>query len=183
MIDDFRDKGFFNQSDKRLKIPEAYGVTVISRDLISEGIDFAPDSVDAFTCFDAMEHWHNSPKALFHELMKALRPGGVLLIGGPNCANLRKRLMLLLGRAKWTSMEDWYEAPVFHSHVREPDVDDLLYIARDLKLDSVRVFGRNWHFLKGAPPSLQPVAALADISLRPFPSLCGDIYLLGHKKQ
>jgi hypothetical protein len=81
-----------------------------------------------------MEHWHHSPKALFGQLMRALRPGGLFFLGVPNCVNLRKRLMVPLGRGKWSPMGDWYEQPVFRGHVREPDVDDLWYIARDLAL-------------------------------------------------
>jgi SAM-dependent methyltransferase len=49
-----------------------------------------------------MEHWHRSPKALFHEALTWLRPGGLLVIGVPNCVNLRKRLTVPLGRSPKT---------------------------------------------------------------------------------
>jgi hypothetical protein len=41
-------------------------------------------------------------------------------------------------------MDDWNEREQFRGHVREPDVGDLQYIARDPGLRQVRIVGRNW---------------------------------------
>jgi SAM-dependent methyltransferase len=114
------------------------------RDLVEEGLDLPPETIDVFTIFDSMEHWHHSPKPVFGAVMRALRPGGLFVLSGPNCANLRKRITLLFGRGKWSAMHDWYDAPRFRGHVREPDVEDLRYIARDMDLTQVRILGRNW---------------------------------------
>jgi len=91
-----------------------------------------------------MEHWHHSPKAFFHRVTRSLRPGGLFLLCGPNSVNLRKRFSVPFGRSNWSSMEDWYEQQVFRGHVREPNVNDLRHIARDLGLVVISVFGRNW---------------------------------------
>jgi hypothetical protein len=74
----------------------------------------------------------------------ALKPGGLFFLGVPNCVNLRKRITVPLGAGKWSAIEEWYEREMFRGHVREPDVGDLRYIARDLGLRDVRIFGRNW---------------------------------------
>ena len=103
-----------------------------------------PKVLDAFTVFDTMEHWHNSPKRTFHQLMTALKPGGLFIVSAPNCVNLRKRITVPFGVGKWTAMRDWYEVEQFRSHVREPDVADLRYIAADLGLKNAQVIGRNW---------------------------------------
>jgi hypothetical protein len=66
------------------------------------------------------------------------------ILGTPNCVNLRKRITVPLGRAKWSQVEDWYERPAFQGHAREPDHDDCRYIARDLALRDIRLIGRNW---------------------------------------
>jgi hypothetical protein len=71
-----------------------------------------------------------------------LKPGGLFFLGVPNCVFLRKRITVPLG--KWSSMDEWYERETFGGHIREPDVGHLRYIARDLGLGYVRVFGRNW---------------------------------------
>jgi SAM-dependent methyltransferase len=157
------------------------GVIVMRRDIGADGVGIPPESADAFTSFHVLEHLSRSPKAALHEMWKALRPGGVLLIGTPNSANLRKRISALFGRAKWSSMQDWYELPVFRGHVREPDVDDLRYIARDLRIDEVRVAGRNWMGTESPRPLRRAAARMADRALRLRPQLCSDIYLLGRK--
>ena len=77
-------------------------------------------------------------------------------------------------------MDEWYEQPVFGGHVREPDVDDLRYIARDLGLTAVRVHGRNY-LGRGHGGAKGALAQLADPFLRSRPGLCSDIYLVGQK--
>jgi hypothetical protein len=78
-------------------------------------------------------------------------------------------------------MSDWYEPDRFRGHVREPDVDDLHYIARDMRLSEVEVIGRNWLLTK-RPPGLRWAGTIVDRILRLRPSLCADIYLVGRKR-
>ena len=78
-------------------------------------------------------------------------------------------------------MQDWYEVERFRSHVREPDVDDLRYIAADLGLESARVIGRNWSGYRSRFRAARLVIPLTDRMLRLRPSLCSDIYLVGRK--
>jgi SAM-dependent methyltransferase len=85
------------------------GVDVRSRDVIADGLSLTPSSMDVIATFDSMEHWHNSPKALFGEVMEALKPGGWFFMGVPNSVNLRKRMTVPLGKGNWSHMSDWYE--------------------------------------------------------------------------
>jgi len=179
LIDDFRDRGFFNENDGRFSMPRDYGVERQCRDVVQDGIEFPPESVDVFTCLDSMEHWHHSPKRLFRQIAKALRPNGYFILAGPNCVNVRKRVSTLLGTSKWTHMSEWYEQEVFRSHVREPNIADLQFIAKDMGLNVVRIIGRN--FAGYANPRLRVVTALVDPVLRLRPSLCSDICLIAQK--
>lgn len=181
LMDDFGDPGVAHHDDPRHQLPQEYGVQVIRRDVIRDGIDFPDNSIDAFTSFDVLEHLPASPKKMLHQMMQALRPGGVLLVGVPNCVNLRKRLTVPLGKGKWSAMDEWYEKPVFRSHVREPDLDDLLYIARDLKLKNVEVRGANFAGYENSRPLIRQLTRLIDALLRLRPSLCSSLYLIGEK--
>jgi hypothetical protein len=78
-------------------------------------------------------------------------------------------------------MTDWYEEERFRGHVREPDVDDLSYIARDMKLARWHVVGRNWEGYSSRSRLSRLATLLADYPLRFCPSLCSAIYLLGYK--
>jgi SAM-dependent methyltransferase len=154
---------------------------VISRDVVEEGIRDISGNFDIITTFDSMEHWHHSPKRLFREVIEKLNPGGVFILGVPNCVNIRKRITVPLGIGKWSEMQDWYEADKFRGHVREPDVSDLTYIARDMGLTAIKIYGRNWLGYYSANPAIRFATKVMDYPLRLKPSLCSDIYLVGRK--
>jgi SAM-dependent methyltransferase len=183
LVDDFNDPVNHKHGSSALAPHQQHGVTILSRNVIDDPLEIRPGGFDAITSFDSMEHWHNSPKQLFRTLMGGLKPGGLFLLGVPNSVNLRKRITVPLGRGKWSQMADWYEPDVFRGHVREPDVDDLLYIARDLHLERVRIMGRNWQARRYSSILMRTALPVADLLLRPFPSLCSDLYLLGSKAQ
>jgi SAM-dependent methyltransferase len=181
LVDDFSDPVNFGLAKD---IPEQHrklGVRVVSRDVIEKGIDFAPASFEAVTTFHSMEHWHHSPKALFSRVMDCLVPGGLFVLGVPNNANLRKRMTVPFGVGSWSSMEEWYEQERFRGHVREPNVSDLLYIASDMGLEGVSIFGRNWLGLDSRFGLVRALTPLGDRILRRLPSLCSDIYMVGTK--
>jgi len=159
-----------------------YCVQVVKRDCVAESIEFPENTFDVVTSFDSIEHWHGSPKPALHALKRALRPGGLLFIGVPNCVNLRKRLTVPFGYGRWCSIQDWYEAPTFRSHVHEPDVGELVYIARDLDLCDVGIYGRNWLGHNNHRAIVRAGTFLVDHLMRVRPSLCSDIYLAGRKK-
>ncbi len=182
LVDDFSDPVNAEQGEAALAPHRKLGVEILSRDVIERGVEFAPASLQAVTSFDSMEHWHHSPKKLFRQLIEALTPAGWFLLVVPNCVNLRKRLTVPLGRGSWSSMEVWYEAERFRGHVREPDLRDLRYIARDLGLAETRIFGRNWLGRDSHNPLIRALTAVTDMSLRLWPPLCSDIYLLGRKR-
>jgi SAM-dependent methyltransferase len=181
LVDDFLDSVNRRVGDSVFVVHKKYGVRVLSRNLISDGLADISERFDVVTNFDSMEHWHHSPKKLFGQVGKQLlKPSGRFVLQVPNCVNLRKHLSVPLGVGKWSKMEDWYEEQEFRGHVREPDVADLCYIAHDMGLKDVQIFGRNW--LGYASPSrfVRLGTWIVDMPLRMFPSLCADIYMTGH---
>lgn len=157
------------------------GIAIISDDPLAHGFPFGPETLDVVTCFASMEHWHQSPKKLFRQIHDSLRHGGMFILSGPNCVNLRKRITVPLGFGKWTPLHDWYETPIFRNHVREPDVEDLRYIANDMELKDVRIIGRNWIGYMHSSKFVRAVMPVLDPLLRLRPSLCSDIYMIGRK--
>ena len=180
LVDDCGDSGY-GEEDKRYRMADDFGVQTIRRDFIKDGIDFAPSSIDAFTSFDSIEHWHNSPRKLFHQVMQALRPGGLFMIGAPNCNDIAKRITVPLGLAEWSPFEFWYHEPVFRSHVREPSVADFYKIAADLALTQVRVWGTCDSFELSGRWLVRSLGKILSYPLSLRPSLCTEIYLAGHK--
>lgn len=181
LVDDFGDEINRRVGESVLDLHREYGVQVVSRDVIRDGLGELQGPMDVVTSFDSMEHWHHSPKQVFHSALALLTAGGLFVLGVPNCVNLRKRWSALLGRASWSAMADWYEPAVFRGHVREPSVGDLRYIADDLGLGERVILGRNWLGYRARNRVLRFATALFDQPLRLLPSLCSDIYLVGRK--
>lgn len=183
IVDDYRDATYPRApTEAVLERFQAMGVKVCRCDIFEDRSFLAElPELDVVSTQDSIEHWHHSPKSLFHELWAKLRKGGVLWIGAPNCVNLRKRLTVPLGVGKWSQMVDWYEQPTFRGHVREPDVGDLEYIARDLGAERTRISGKNWVGYRHPSALVRKVMPLVDRPLQLFPGLCSDIYLLAWK--
>lgn len=181
LVDDFSDEVNRRFGGSVLDLHKAYGVQIVTRDVIKDGIDFPVESLDVITTFDSMEHWHHSPKHLFSSVRKSLVPGGLFILGVPNCVNLRKRITVPLGIGTWSPMQEWYEQKVFRGHVREPSVNDLTYIANDMELENISIVGRNWLGYTSRFQLLRALTPWGDRVLRLFPSLCSDIYMLGTK--
>jgi SAM-dependent methyltransferase len=183
LVDDFNDEVNHSTGSGVLQMHRSLRIEVHSRDVVARGIRDIDGQFDIITSFDSMEHWHHSPKAVFEQVVEKLKPGGTFLLGVPNCANLRKRIALLIGRGQWSAMKDWYETPMFRGHVREPNVEDLHYICRDMGLKDPEILGRNWLGHISTSPMVRLAASILDQPLRLRPQLCSDIYLLAQKPQ
>ncbi len=181
VVDDFHDPVMDAVGSSILDLHRNAGVEIVERDVIAEGLDGIEGPFDAITTFDSLEHWHHSPRAMLHEAVDLLRPGGTLIIGVPNCVNLRKRLSMLRGDFCWSTLGAWYESETFRGHVREPNISDLLYICSDLGLSAPRVYGRNWLGLRSPSRLIRAATTVADPLLRLRPSLCSDIYVVARK--
>jgi SAM-dependent methyltransferase len=196
LVDDFAGGGgvpLGAGSQEALALIDAFesrlGIRVVRQDVLSQPLPLTDSSVDVVTCFNSLEHWHHSPKRLFHELVRVLRPGGIILVATPNAANLRKRLFALFGANIFDRLEWWYDEgdPVFRGHVREPIVSDLHQIFKWNGFEIQGTYGRNFIGRGSKSLAFLPawcrlgLATAADLVLRPFPTLCSDIFVLGRK--
>ena len=164
-------------------------ITVYGRNFDPTFHGKANASADVVTCFHSLEHWHHSPRPLFREIVRVLKPGGFLLLATPNAVNLRKRIYVLLGRSNLPTLNEWYNDgdPVFRGHVREPVIRDLHQLMRWNGLEVVGTYGRNFIGRRSEALGFLPVAVVdaiatgSDRVLRCFPSLCSDIHVMGRK--
>ena len=183
IVDDLADDTVQDDGAKEVvkQIKDA-GVRLIGADAFNETIEpLSPRGFDMVTSHDSIEHWHNSPKTMLHRFWARMPENGVMWIGAPNCVNLRKRITVPFGYGKWSQMEDWYEPEVFRGHVREPDVNDLRYIARDLGASRTRVAGKNWLAYRNSRRFVRAIAPAIDPILQLRASLCSDIYIFAWK--
>ncbi len=169
---------------------ERLGIRIIEENFVEQPIPLPDASVDVVTCFHSLEHWHNSPKRLFKEISRIVRPQGALILVTPNAVNIRKRAFVLFGRSNFPILRAWYEEgdPVYRGHVREPIVRDLQQLMEWNGFDVTGTYGRNFigrksRSLAFLPNSLVNATAIAsDAFLRLFPTLCSDIHVVGRKR-
>lgn len=168
---------------------DALGVKLLQMDFLRSPLPLDCASVDVVTCFHSLEHWHHSPKRLFAEIVRILRPGGFLILATPNAANLRRRFACLLGQNVGAELDDWYHQgdPVFRGHVRVPTVKELKQLLLWNGLEIVAVHGRNFIGRQSIALGFLPrrvvwaLGTASDIFLRGFPTLCSDIHVTGRK--
>ena len=195
LVDDFAGGGGveLRRPSEAIPLLEAFekelGIGIVSENFLERPLPLPSGQTDVVTCFHSLEHWHHSPKRLFGEIVRILRPGGFLILATPNAVNIRKRVYVLLGRNNFPSLNEWYHDgdPVFRGHVREPVVRDLQQLMESNGLAVRGTFGRNFigresQALAFLPKALvNNVAACSDRFLRFFPSLCSDIHVIGQK--
>jgi len=172
-----REDGSSNHRLEAEEVAKKVGVNFIHTDLLEWNPSFPDDSMDVVMCLDTIEHLHHSPKTLFEKMVRCLKPGGTFLLGAPNAANILKRFRVPMGINIFARLEDWYELKCFVGHVREPIVADLRFIGENIGLKTIRVIGRNWLGIV----RFGVWGKVVDPLLRPFPTLCSDIYMIGTK--
>jgi SAM-dependent methyltransferase len=97
IVDDFAAAVNRRVGDSVFAVHKKYGVRVLSRNVITDGLADISKRLDVVTSFDSMEHWHQSPKRLLRQVGdQLLKPGGRFALGGPNCVNVRKRFSVPL---------------------------------------------------------------------------------------
>jgi SAM-dependent methyltransferase len=180
LVDDFVDPSSRGMDLRDLGLHRQLGVQVVQTPLQRWGDAFGDESLDVVTCFDRLVHWQHSPRAVFAEAYRVLKPGGSLLISGPNAVSLRTRLAVPFGRSSWSRFEDWFYSEQFRGHVREPVLSDLLRLVRELGFEKRAVWGGNWPARPLRGPR-RTAAWLIDHALRPFPTLCSNLYVLARK--
>ena len=195
LVDDFGGGGGMQAGQAMEDIPllglleSQFGLRIVRQNFLEQAQPFPDASVDAVTSIHSLEHWHHSPRRLFQEIVRVLKPGGILVLITPNAVNLRKRVFVLLGRSNLPTLREWYHDgdPVFRGHVREPVVRDLHELMRWNGLEVVAThgrsfMGRNSEALSFLPaPLVDALAAGSDFVLRLFPALCSDLHVIGRK--
>ncbi|HVE47723.1 MAG TPA: methyltransferase domain-containing protein [Acidimicrobiales bacterium] len=119
-----------------------------------QALPLADNCVDAVTCFEAIEHVEN-PRAVVEEVVRVLRPGGLLLVSTPN-------------KAVYADERDYNNE--FHVHeFYLPDLELLLgdyFPERDLLGQRVVAGSLTWR-LDGDAPVVSADQGGAGISLAP----------------
>ena len=178
LIDDFQDSGFKNSKDPRKKMPEKYGFKLKEVNILKEPLGMDDEYYDLITTFDVFEHLHSSPKKIILQSYKALKKGGLLVIGVPNCVRLTKRISTMIGKSSWSDFDNYFFSETFRGHVREYSVEDLNKIAKFLNSNNYKIIGRNFNGMESSNIFVRSLARFLFYFLMPMPKLCDSIFLI-----
>jgi 2-polyprenyl-3-methyl-5-hydroxy-6-metoxy-1,4-benzoquinol methylase len=178
LIDDHSDGGYVD-CDPRCDLIHELGIDV-RRQCVTE-VEFEPESLGGACCIAVLEHVHGSPREWLSGVVDALKPGGMLLLGGPNCCHILKRVRAVMGRTAWSDFDLWWDKLNFRGHVREPSAADYRRMITKLGLRPAGIYGRNFEGLMADSAGKRFACATFDGLLRMRPGLCSEIYVVGLK--
>ena len=105
--------------DRNLKFLEKADIKIINQDFWENKVlPFKNDTFETATIFDVTEHLPANPIYLLKEIYRVLKPGGKIILGGPNSSFLLKRMRLLFGKHPYMPFDLW-TSDNYYSHYRE----------------------------------------------------------------
>jgi SAM-dependent methyltransferase len=90
------------------------GVEGLFCDIENQRLPAESGSIDVVIFTDVIEHLHHSPRPALEEMMRILRPGGVVVASTPNAVRLTVRLKVLAGISNWPKVWDYFDNPKSH---------------------------------------------------------------------
>lgn len=112
---------------------ERAGIEARELDVTREPLPYPDGTFDLVAAVDIIEHFTVSSRGFFGEVHRVLKPGGVLVTGCPNVANLQNRIKILFGKSVHSRLETWHDTSHYIGHIREftpEEIEKILQGAR-----------------------------------------------------
>lgn len=118
-----------------LKDNHKFKFNVLRCDITKESLPFPNENFDVVLLIDVLEHLYN-PYFTLKEILRVLKNHGLTVIRTPNCANLKNRILLLMGKSPYYNLKGWLfedrrETPsgsVCTGHIREYTMEEVKQI-------------------------------------------------------
>lgn len=108
-----------NREHPTRRMWEQAGVDVKECDVTRDPLPYTDNTFDVITATDLIEHFTVSSRRFFAEVYRVLKPGGLLVTGCPNVANLQNRIKIMLGGSVHSGLKFWHNTDHYRGHIRE----------------------------------------------------------------
>lgn len=146
---------------------------------------FPSDHFDLINCDAFIEHLDESPRKLFLQMRKLVKPGGFILITTPNLTSLLKRVRFLCGLSCMWDFNDYWKSEMFLGHRREFTVFELKEMCQKSGFKMVVAYTKNV-YPTGKVKKIGMSSKIIRSIIRLFSKLIPDsgevIYLLAQKE-
>jgi SAM-dependent methyltransferase len=120
-FEEYTEDNRMGEAGEILNILKNHEINIYSQDfLLNPKLPFESELFDMVTIFDVTEHFPKHPLEILDEINRVLKPGGEVIIAGPNSVALEKRIRLLFGKHPTIPFDSWVK-DVYYSHYREYD--------------------------------------------------------------
>jgi SAM-dependent methyltransferase len=120
-FEEYTEDNRMGEAGEILNILKNHEIKIYSQDfLLIPKLPFDSSVFDMVTIFDVTEHFPKHPLEILNEINRVLKPGGEVIIAGPNSVALEKRIRFLFGKHPTIPFDLWVK-DVYYSHYREYD--------------------------------------------------------------
>jgi SAM-dependent methyltransferase len=103
-------------------------IKLLSCAIEREPIPMQENSVNCIYFGATLEHIQNSPRPIFAEFKRILKPGGLLIVDVPNFVCLRHRVLMLMGVNILPSIDYIYNCDFHAEHHREYKLQEVIKV-------------------------------------------------------
>jgi len=123
-----------------------YDIKIINQDIVKNNrLIFDDDEIDVVTILDVVEHLPTNPNFILKEIFRILKPGGTIILSGPNLFGITEVLKFISGRHPYMDFNLWMQ-PQYFSHFREYTKKEYEKILLNSGFTSVKSSLRLSHF-------------------------------------
>ena len=107
---------------------EGTNIELLSATIEEEIIPLDDNSVDCIYFGATLEHLQNSPRPIFQDFFRLLKPGATLIVDVPNFVCLRHRVLMLMGVNVLPSIDYVYNCDFHAEHHREYKLEEVIKV-------------------------------------------------------
>lgn len=138
-FEEYNKENRMGEEKSAIRLMEQERIKVIKQDFwLNPVLPYEAYFFDLVTIFNVTEHLPGHPLKIIGELKRILKPGGKIILGGPNAYSLMKRLRFLFGKHPHIPFDLWVKDKYF-SHFREYGINEHKLLLEEVGFKIIKI--------------------------------------------